>query len=242
MKKRILRMLMAVAVGLGLLTGGIWGLSKALGEREVRYRGRSQYYWGEQLQSRAPGASNEAILVLNEEILPQLTRTMLGDTNDSRWRITLIEGLNELPGIQIYFRTADGRRAGAAGGIGDFGPPAAAAIPALTQALQGPDLAVRGPAAVSLGRLHAQPEEIIPLLIKYLDQEELREDAASALAEYGSLATAALPKLLPLFMVQEKDLHRAVIEAFRHIDPTGATEAKAKAMAAPAPARGAETK
>ena len=230
-KPRPIRVLLAIALGLGLLAGGIWVLALILGEHEVLYRGKSFYFWCQQVNSRTPSASNEANLMLNQEIIPQLTKTMLEDTNDSRWRLALVDGLNQLPGIQIFFQPAEGRRANAAAKFGDLGPAAAAAAPVLLRALQGHDVPVRGPAAVSLGRLHALPETVIPLLIKSLDEENLREDAAAALGEYGSQASAAIPKLLTLFPVQDKDLHHAVVEAFRRIDPTGATEARAKSAA-----------
>jgi len=176
-----------------ILAGGIWVLVRTLGQSEVPYQGKSRYYWREQIRSQN-AASNQASLVLNQEILPQLTKTLFEDTNDSSLRIALVENLNSLPGVHIFFRTADSRRADAAAGLGEFGPPAELAVPALLQALQGHDLAVRGPAAISLGKIHAKPEVIVPLLIKYHEEEELKESAAEALGEYGSLAKCSRSK------------------------------------------------
>ena len=103
-----------------------------------------------------------------------------------------------------------------------------AAVPALHQALQGHDVAVRGPAAVSLGKIHGQPEVIIPLLIRYLDEDDLKEAAAEALGEYGSLSKTAIPKLLLLYKVRDKDLHHAVGEALNRIDPIAAAQVGAR--------------
>ena len=84
---------------------------------------------------------------------------------------------------------------------------------------------MRGPAAVSLGKIHAKPEVVIPLLITYLDQEELRESAAEALGEFGGRSKAAIPKLLILFKVRDKSLRHAVEGALTKIDPDAAAEA-----------------
>lgn len=209
-------------------------MTRTIGDREVLYQGKSLYDWSEQIKSQNTTASNQASLVLNQEIIPRLTKTMLEDTNDSRLRMALVENLNTLPGVNIYFQVADSRRAEAAGGFGEFGPPAEAAGPVLLQALQGRDLAVRGPAAVSLGKIHAKPEVVIPLLIKYLEDDGLRESAAEALGEFGSLSKAAIPKLLVLFKVPDKDLHHSVGEALKNIDPEVAAQAGVR-VAAPSP-------
>lgn len=223
--RRALRILLSVAIGLGLLAGGIWVLIKTVGEREVLYGGKSAYDWSEQIKSGNTTASNQASLILNQQIIPRLTRTMLEDTNDSRLRMTLVEYLNTLPGVNILFRTADSRRAGAAEEFGEFGPAAEAASPALLQALQGRDLLVRGPAAVSLGKIRSKPDVVIPLLIKYLEDDDLRESAAEALGEFGTLSKEATPKLLLLFKIPDKDLRHAVGEALKKIDPEAAAKA-----------------
>ena len=210
----------SVALGLGLLTGGVWGLSVALQDREALYRGKPSFYWSAQIKSQEAAARNEATQVLNQEIIPRLTKVMIEDTNDSRLRLALAEQLNNLPGIQIYTEVAVSRRIAAVGRLGDFGPAAEAAVPMLFQTLQGQDKALRGPAAISLGRLHARPDEVIPILIHYLEVEDLREDATKGLGEYGSLAKAAAPKLVALLKVPDKDLRHAIREALPQIDPT----------------------
>src|SRR2546429_4703705 len=118
---RLVRILLCVAIGLGLLAGGIWVLTQTLGEREVLYQRKSLYEWSKQIKSQNLAASNQASLVLNQEIIPGLTKTMFEDTNDSSLRIALVENLNGLPGVNIFFRVADSRRASAAAGFGEFG-------------------------------------------------------------------------------------------------------------------------
>lgn len=216
--------MLSVAIGLGLVVGVIWLLTRTVGEHEELYQGKSRDYWSEQIRSQHPAASNEASHVLSQEIIPRLTKTMFEDTNDSRLRIAMVERLNSLPGVNISFREADGRRADAAEGLGEFGPAAEAAIPALLQALDGHDAFTRGPAAVSLGKIHMKPEAIIPLLIRYLDDDGLRECATEALGEYGSLSKVAVPKLVFLFKVPDKDLRHAIYEALKNIDSDAAAQ------------------
>jgi HEAT repeat protein len=201
-----------------------------LGEKETLYQGKSAYYWSEQIKSQNPAATNQANLVLNTEIIPRLTKTLLEDTNDSRLRIALVEKLNDLPGVNIIFRPADFRRGDAAIALGQFGPQAEAAVPSLLQALQGHDSAVRGPAVVSLGHIQAKPEMVVPLLMAYLDDDDLREPALRALGEYGSRAKVVIPKLLLLLKVQNNDLHHAVEEVLKNIDPDVAAQTRAESL------------
>jgi len=226
--KSLIRILIGVAIGLGLFAGGLWLLTRTLGVGIARYQGKSRYDWIDQIQSQNAAASNQACLVLNQEIIPRLTKTMFEDTNDSRLRLALVEDLDHLLGSNIPFRPAGSRRADAAAGLGEFGPPAQAAVPALLKALQGPDPAVRGPAAISLGRIHGNPDVIIPLLIGHLDEDDLKQSAAEALGEYGSLAKSAIPKLILVSNVLDKDLRHAIATALQKIDPEAAARNDAR--------------
>jgi len=67
--------------------------------------------------------------MLNGVIIPYLTNQMFADTNDSRMRVALIEQLNALPGVHIYFTRQDGRRVQAINDLGSLGPIAKAASP-----------------------------------------------------------------------------------------------------------------
>jgi HEAT repeat protein len=221
-KSSLIRILIGVAIGLGIFAGVLWLLTRTLGQGIARYQGKSRYEWIDQIQSQNAAASNQACLVLNQEIIPRLTKTMFEDTNDSRLRVALVENLDRLLGSNIPFRPSGSRRADAAAGLGEFGPPARAAVPALFQALQGPDLAVRGPAAISLGKIHGNPDVVIPLLIRYLDEEDLKQAATEALGEYGSPAKAAIPKLILVSNVLDKDLRHAIAVALQKIDPEAA--------------------
>lgn len=162
---------------------------------------------------------------MNSRLIPELTDAMFHDTNDSRLRIFLIDSLNQLPGVQVYFAHADGRRIEAAETIGELGPAAKSAIPALLQALKGNDAAVRSAAISALGEIHSEPETIIPLLTTYLDNENLNDEAAKALGDYGALAKAAVPKIVPMLHAPDKDARAAAAEALLKIDSEAYTNA-----------------
>jgi HEAT repeat protein len=211
---------------MAFLAGSIWLLTRTLGNSpQATIAGKPIEYWQAQLNSHDVVASNEALALVNSRVIPELTNAMFHDTNDSRLRILLIDGLNQLPGVQIYFIDAAGRRVQAAETIGELGPGAKSAIPSLIQALKGNDPAVRSAAISALGEIHSEPETIIPLLITYLDNDSLNDEAAKALGNYGTLAKAAVPKILPMLHAPDKDARVAAAEALLKIDPEGYTNA-----------------
>jgi hypothetical protein len=220
MIQRLWRVLLGVAIGMGILVLVLWILVHTLGEHDRLYRGKTAYDWANQMNSPVSAVSNETRVVIQTVVIPDLTMTMFNDTRDSKLRLALIEHLNALPGINLLFTPADGRRAVAAASIGSFGPQAQCAIPDLIKALKGNDRAVRGASAKALGDIHCQPETIIPLLITYIDdpQDDVPEAAVEALGEFGPLSRAALPKMAPLLKKPDKDLQHALRIALKQID------------------------
>jgi hypothetical protein len=219
-KHSVRRVAFGVGVGFALLVGVIWLLIARLGNTAPDlYAGKQLTYWQEQLNGNDTRRSNEAFTVVKSQVIPQLLDRMFHDTNDSRLRIFLVETLDGLPGVQIYFTQADTRRMNAAQSIGELGPVAQSAVPALLQALRGKDAAVHGAVIEALGKIHSEPQVVIPLLIGYLEDEHLNDEAALALANYGSLAKAAVPKIVPMLHAQDKDARYAATKALRQIDP-----------------------
>ena len=118
MTKRLPRILAASAIGLAVCAAGIWLLVRALEEGLPRYRGQPLDYWLQQTNSPDAAARHQAEEVLSATIIPRLTDTLLHDTNDSHFRLALIERLDDLLGIQIWHTTAAERRAMAAQQLG----------------------------------------------------------------------------------------------------------------------------
>jgi len=228
--KRILRLGIGVALGAGVLVGGILGLTHFLGNGETLYRGKPIAYWSEQAARPQP-ASNQATPMLNGVIIPYLTNQMFADTNDSRIRMALIEQLNGLPGVHIMFVSQEGRRVQAINDLGSLGPRAKTAVPALLQALDRKDDMLCGPAAAALVKIQAEPDQVIPALIGcLLDREGRgRPDVVEALGEFGPKAAAAVPVLVKLLADRSsKDIVAAVPTALKHIDPDAAVKAGVK--------------
>jgi len=224
---RLKRVLIGVVVGLAGLAGGIWILIHTLGERDRLYQGKPLVYWQARMDSPIAAVSNETRVVIETQIVPELTDAMFHDTTDSNLRLALIEQLNNLPGVMIYFTPAAGRRAQAAGALGMLGPHAQAAVPDLIKVLQGHDEAVRVSATTALGQIRSQPDTVIPLLISYLDdpQDGVPEAAVESLGDFGALSRPAWPKLIPLLKMRDKDMQHALAIALKQIDPEEAAKA-----------------
>ena len=227
--KRFLRIITGVVAGLLGLAIGLLVLSRALGDHEVLYQGKSFYYWSEQSASPLPALSNRANAILNALIIPGLTNQMFSDTNDSAIRRTLVEQLNGLPGIHVDFTTGDARRVQAINHLAALGPKAGIAAPFLVEALKEDILCA--PAAGALVQVHADPEVVIPALINCLVDRNGRgrADVVEALAEFGPKSRAAVPALVKLLQDRSsKDIMLAVPKALKQIDPQAAAEAGVK--------------
>jgi HEAT repeats len=244
MKKRFLRLLAGLIAGVALLVAGIWGLSKALGTPVSRYRGQPTEYWVEQLNSPDATTSNAAVAVLDNEIIPHLTDVMFHDTHDSAFKLWLVDALSGLPGISVDFEPANVRRKAAAYELGEYGPAARTAVPALLQVLIGDDSDVRETATQSLGAIDANPGEVIPILTRYLLDDNVNARAATALGKYGKLAQPAVPGLVRMLHTGDGESQLAARGALKLIDPDAyaqATRANQKAANQIEPDRAART-
>jgi hypothetical protein len=219
-------MFLGVTVGLAVLVGGLWILIHTVGAREYLYAGKSIYYWQERMNSPVGEVSNETRLVIETRIIPRLTDVMFHDEYDSKLRIALVAQLNSLPGVQIYYSPAEGRRAQAAAALGSLGPHAQAALPDLISVINGKDEAVRIPAVYALGQIRSRPETVIPRLIACLDdpQDGMAVAAVESLGKFGPLSRSVWPKLIPLLKIREKDMRKALRDALPQIDPEEAAK------------------
>jgi HEAT repeat protein len=80
----------------------------------------------------------------------------------------------------------------------------------------------------ALGKIHSDPDVVIPLLIPYLTNDDLNDEAASALGDYGRLAEEAFPRIVPLLKAKDDDARAAARVALKKIDPEAAAKAGVK--------------
>ncbi|EEF57575.1 HEAT repeat domain-containing protein [Pedosphaera parvula] len=230
MTKRLGRLAAGLTIGIILLLGCVYALTRAIGDQPELYEGRSLEWWHAQLKGTDLVASNHACEVFLTKIEPRLVYQMTHDTNDSQLRLTAIDYLNSLPGISIYYTRADKRRFCAGVALGDCGVLARETFPTLVQFVKGPDRAIRAPAARALGLIHEDPNRVIPVLISCLDdsQDELVLAAAESLGRFGTNSTPAIPKLLPLLKNHDKEFQMIIPGVIQKIDPVALSRSTAK--------------
>ncbi len=225
LKRRLFRLATGLVAGMGLLVACIWGLSNWLATPESSYRGKPCDYWVMQLSLTDAAASNAAGAVLENEIIPHLTNVMFQDMHDPAWKLRLVDALDGLPCITVNFEPADVRRKAATYELGEYGPAARKAVPALLQALISEDDAVRETAARSLGAIGTDPQEVIPVLTQYLVDDRVNSKAASALSSFGPAAKSAVPGLMRMLHTGDGESEFSAREALKRIDPDAYAQA-----------------
>jgi HEAT repeat protein len=226
--KRAIRVAIGVTIGVAAVWVSGWVLVQVVGDHEVHYAGKPLDSWASQLTNQDSQVRTQAREIVETNIIPALLRQAWQDTNDSGVRLALIEQLNGVPGCQVNFTPAAGRRASAVRAIGQFGAAGRTATPALLQLLAGQDPSVCGEAASALVQVGADPTVLIPALIARLSGNDSagRSAVIEALAEFGPEAKAASPMLVKLLDDHSsKDLMVAVRTALRKIDPEAADKA-----------------
>ena len=85
--------------------------------------------------------------------------------------------------------------------FGEIGPAAGQAIPTLLRAASHTNEIVRNNAIFALSQIHSEPTQVVPVLIKCLNDPvlEVRSQAARALGAYGKDAESAVPALIELW-------------------------------------------
>jgi HEAT repeat protein len=109
----------------------------------------------------------------------------------------------------------------AADQLGDLGPEARDAVPALSAALADSDPVVVGHAARALGAIGPDAAAAVEPLIKALSHEnpQVRAYAAYALGQLGKASLPAVPALAKAFKDPDATVRRQVFKAVRAIDP-----------------------
>jgi hypothetical protein len=85
--------------------------------------------------------------------------------------------------------------------LGDLGPPAKAAVPAMLRGMTHTNVMVRNNAIYALRKIKAEPKLVVPELLKALKDPEImvRAQAIRALRDFGTDARDAVPALLEIW-------------------------------------------
>jgi len=128
---------------------------------------------------------------------------------------------------KIYDESSDNQWA-AASCIASIGPPAKSAIPSLLTGLKSREVSVRGATIWALGRIHGEPQLVVPELTKILHDSKaiFRQSAVGALGKFGTNASSAFPDMIALR--NDPGMGIIVSNALKQIDPEAAAKAGVK--------------
>ena len=111
-----------------------------------------------------------------------------------------------------------------------IGPPAKEAVPFLLRCSTNADRMVRYRAINALGRIHAEPDRVVPVLVNELRDPNsgLAFEVTQALGEFGADARSAVPALVEFLNKQDEQGKKFVVDALNQIDPEAAAKAGVK--------------
>ncbi len=162
----------------------------------------------------------EALIQMEADAAPALPVLIdvLGSSEDVRLRRRVVCAIGNIPGdrrkavpvlvklLQAKDPAPDAKestlQSSAANTLGNIGADAREAAPALFAALQSDDQDVRAWSLCVLGRIKADPERLVPIVIRILrdpDQKKLWPVAAGAVQDLGPDGKPAIPALLDYF-------------------------------------------
>ncbi|HVY69772.1 MAG TPA: HEAT repeat domain-containing protein [Verrucomicrobiae bacterium] len=186
--------------------------------------------WREAVKYRV--CAVEAFAVLGETARParprllELLRDENAEIRKSVLRAFLAMGLEPTDlAVFIACLKDDRTRSEAADALGTMGPLAASAVPDLLGVVWDTNGVVRVHPVRALGRIHAQPKAVVPVLIKLLSDpdSEVRNVAAISLGDFGPEAKDAVPSLRA--GLQRGRFADSIGAALNRIDPEAAEKA-----------------
>jgi HEAT repeat protein len=134
-----------------------------------------------------------------------------------------------IPALVTVVKEDDFGRLNAALALGQIGPEAKLAIPALVAALDDEGRLTRVEVACALWRINKHPAAI-PALLKVLKERERgwRRQAAEALGRLGPGAKAAVPALVEALWDDDESVRQRAAQSLKRIDPEAAKKAGVK--------------
>jgi HEAT repeat protein len=113
--------------------------------------------------------------------------------------------------------------------MGNIGPAARDAVPALLRNATNGDSSLRWHASNALAAIGAEPGRVVPVLTNALQDENSRPSAAFALGEFGPSAKPAASLLIALLKSPQDRTDKSIYtNALKKIDPEAAAQAGVK--------------
>jgi len=135
--------------------------------------------------------------------------------------ITLVEiGLTVEPAVAAALSENDARvQLKACEILGQLGVASASTVPELLKHLKGNDELLVRAATTALGKIHAQPEMVLPTLTALLENKSVavRITTVRAIADYGPAAASSAPLLLSLLADDNVMLRASAVDALGQI-------------------------
>ncbi len=158
---------------------------KGSGPSRIQYTDKTPEEWVELIQHKSTAARNRAL------------DAIISYQKDGKDMVSLL-----IPPLKTAKTDA---RLSVARCLGEMRGDAAAAVPALAEALGDKSWRHRDGAAKSIGMIGAAPETAIPALLAAMQDSDnrVRGEAANALGAYRDHAAQIVPELIP--MLQDKD-------------------------------------
>jgi hypothetical protein len=139
------------------------------------------------------------------------------------WVLISIATKEDLPALaQVFTNQQESARWIVANHIHRLGPDARPAIPLLLHCLQHTNSDIAAAAALSIGKLHLEPQQCVPALVATLaaGDDATRFRSATALGEFETDATFAVPALRKMLRDPSPHVATAASNALRSITPS----------------------
>ena len=115
--------------------------------------------------------------------------------------------------------------------LGGIGPPASNAVPSLLRVVTNANsMGMSAESFRALAEIHAQPEQVVPVIAKFLTDSSpyVRKMSIRNLQAFGADARLAVPALVESLKDQDADVRKCAGEALKAIDPAAAAKAGVK--------------